>query len=120
MNEKRHFKRIPMDGQATLSCGPDHWRSQLIDISLKGALIVAPPACQSISGQNCTLELQLDSDVVITMEGSVIHCNAQHIGFRCDHIGIESISHLKRLVELNLGDETLLERELTELSHSSM
>ncbi|NQD96622.1 PilZ domain-containing protein, partial [Pseudomonas sp. CrR25] len=27
----------------------------------------------------------------------------------------DSISHLRRLVELNLGDEALLERELTAL-----
>ena len=31
-------------------------------------------------------------------------------------IELDSIVHLKRLVELNLGDESLLERELTELS----
>ena len=33
-----------------------------------------------------------------------------------DHIDLESISHLRRLVELNLGDSSLLERELAALS----
>jgi len=31
------------------------------------------------------------------------------------HIDLDSISHLRRLVELNLGDEALLERELAAL-----
>jgi hypothetical protein len=37
------------------------------------------------------------------------------LGFVCRHIDLESISHLRRLVELNLGDESLLERELAAL-----
>ena len=38
-----------------------------------------------------------------------------HLGFVCRHIDLDSISHLRRLVELNLGDESLLERELAAL-----
>ena len=38
-----------------------------------------------------------------------------HLGLFCHHIDIDSITHLRRLIELNLGDETLLQRELAEL-----
>ncbi len=38
--------------------------------------------------------------------------------FRCEHIDIDSITHLKRLIELNLGDEALLHRELAHLIHA--
>ncbi|WP_127476239.1 PilZ domain-containing protein [Sulfurivermis fontis] len=116
MKEKRHFQRIPMDGHAALFCGGDRWDSRLLDISLKGALIVCPTDWQADSASNCQLELRLDGDVVICMDGTVVHCENGHLGFRCDHIELDSITHLKRLVELNLGDEALLERELTELS----
>ena len=37
------------------------------------------------------------------------------VGMVCRHIDVDSISHLRRLVELNLGDEALLERELAAL-----
>ena len=40
------------------------------------------------------------------------------IGFVCRHIDVDSISHLRRLVELNLGDEALLERELAALGEA--
>lgn len=114
--EKRHFSRIPMDSTAHLRCGGSEWPTQLIDISLKGALFTHPQQWQGVIGDACTLEILLgEGEDVIHMEGCVAHAEAGRIGFRCDHIGLDSISHLKRLVELNLGDERLLERELAEL-----
>lgn len=118
MKEKRHFKRIPMDGQVELVCDDRHWHSRLLDISLKGALI-AIPADWDGTAERCELSLNLDDTIAIAMQGSIVHTDNGHLGFRCDYIGLESISHLKRLVELNLGDETLLERELFELVHSN-
>ena len=49
------------------------------------------------------------------MEVSVAHIEESRIGFYCQHIDIDSISHLHRLVELNLGNEKLLEREMSEM-----
>jgi hypothetical protein len=37
------------------------------------------------------------------------------VGLHCRHIDIESLAHLRRLIELNLGDPALLERELAAL-----
>ncbi|VAX04921.1 hypothetical protein MNBD_GAMMA20-584, partial [hydrothermal vent metagenome] len=48
------------------------------------------------------------------------HSENDHIGFRCEHIDLESISHLRRLVELNLGDAKLLDRELSALTRGSV
>lgn len=118
MKEKRHFKRIAMDAPITLVCGDHKWHSRLLDVSLKGALIEAPDDWPDDNPGQCRLELQLDDEVCITMEGTVVHSENGNLGYRCDHIGLDSITHLKRLVELNLGDESLLERELAELAHS--
>jgi len=115
--ERRHFTRIPIDNPALLICQGKQWRSRLLDLSLKGALIERPDHYQGHADEHCTLEIMLEpQDVVITMKGTLVHSEAGHLGFRCDHIDLESISHLKRLVELNLGDEALLERELGELA----
>jgi len=118
VKEKRHFKRIPMDAPVTLNCGGRKWQSRLVDISLKGALVESPRDWNETPPQACILDLQLDGGVSIVMDGTVVHSENGHLGFRCDHIELDSISHLKRLVELNLGDESMLERELTELAHS--
>ena len=50
------------------------------------------------------------------MDVTVAHLNGTCVGVRCDKIDIDSASHLRRLLELNLGDADLLSRELTELS----
>jgi len=47
------------------------------------------------------------------------HIEENHIGLKCHSIDIDSITHLKRLVELNLADETLLHRELETLIHQT-
>lgn len=46
-----------------------------------------------------------------------MHANAQrqtdqHIGFICTDISLEGISHLRRMIELNLGGEQAWDREL--------
>ncbi len=112
--ERRHFTRIAIDSSANIRCQDRSLQTRLLDVSLKGALLERPVDYQGNSGDQCELELLL-GDTTITMLGSIAHSEGPHIGFRCDYIDLESISHLKRLVELNLGDEVALERELHEL-----
>ncbi len=116
---RRHFTRIPMDNQVTLACGAQQWKSQLLDISLKGALLALPDEFGECPECSCRLMFSLnETDVTIMMVGHIIHHRNEQLGFRCDSIDLDSISHLKRMVELNLGDESLLERELGELLES--
>ncbi len=117
-SEQRHFSRIAFDAPVTLVCADRQatWLSKVLDVSLKGALVVRPSDWSGDRGQHCTLEIKLLGDqIVIGMEVVVAHVEEDHIGFTCHHIDIDSASHLHRLVELNLGDEALLQRELAEL-----
>ncbi|HEB92606.1 MAG TPA: PilZ domain-containing protein [Gammaproteobacteria bacterium] len=117
-NEQRRFSRISFAADVQLVDAKGSWRSRLIDLSLKGALIAAPQDWSGQPGEHFLLELALDRDeeVVVRMEVSVSHIENDHIGFRCEHIDLDSISHLRRLVELNLGDAELLDRELSALT----
>ncbi|MCW8917763.1 MAG: PilZ domain-containing protein [Gammaproteobacteria bacterium] len=115
-HNRRHFTRIPMDCAVTLACGAQQWQSQLHDISLKGALLAAPENFVECPPCSCRLMLALNAtDTTIMMVGHIVHHEEGQLGFRCDNIDLDSITHLKRMVELNLGDEGLLERELGEL-----
>ncbi len=49
------------------------------------------------------------------MKGNVVHQSGQFIGIECVHIDLDSMTNLRRLVELNTGDEKLLEKELSEM-----
>ena len=61
------------------------------------------------------LELLLNQQTIIRMTVTVMHVHADRIGLHCEHIDIDSVTHLRRLIELNLGDPELLERELSGL-----
>jgi hypothetical protein len=49
------------------------------------------------------------------MSVELVHKEKGRLGFKCKHIDIDSITHLRRLVELNLGNADMLERELSAL-----
>lgn len=116
MIEKRHFTRIAFDARARLLQGASDWPTQLLDISLKGALVTQPDGEHLHQGEPVSLYLLLsDDETEIRMDGHVVHQEQGHLGLVCDHIDVDSASHLRRIVELNTGSEALLEREFDAL-----
>ena len=112
----RRFTRIPFESQVHLVSAEGSWYSNLLDISLKGVLISKPDNWDANLKDHFLLELILDeSDVQIRMEVEVVHMEEGHIGFNCLHIDLDSITHLRRLVELNVGSSEILNRELAAL-----
>ncbi len=117
--EKRSFSRIAFDSEVLLSDSSGDWASTLIDISLKGILMKMPSGWQGRHGAKCRLAIKLHGgEVEIHMDAIVAHLEKNSAGFRCEKIEAASAVHLRRLVELNLGDENLLNRELAALGKS--
>ena len=114
--ERRHFHRVLFDASAWLSFPDRQVPVRVVDISLKGALVEAQDALPEAL-EPCDLELCLDerAQPCIQMHMEPLHRHGQVLGLRCLNIDVESISHLRRLVELNLGDAQLLERDLQAL-----
>jgi len=115
---RRHFTRIPFDAEYRLLTpeANKHWDGSVIDLSLHGVLIQRPKDIQARRGDDFILELILSAnDINIQMEVQVAHSHDSFIGLECGHIDLESMTHLRRLLELNLGDPSLLERELSEM-----
>lgn len=62
-----------------------------------------------------------DDQPCIRMLAEVVHIEPASalapacVGLRCSSLDLDSATHLRRLVELNLGDPALLERELATL-----
>lgn len=111
--ERRRFSRIVFHRPAELEARGERTTCEVLDVSLKGALVEAPSRFQAKAGQHCTLAIRLDAgEAVIRMEGEIAHRAGMQVGIRCVEIDLESIAHLRRLVELNLGDDEILHREL--------
>lgn len=117
--EKRRFSRIPFETDVHLVNASGSWNSRLIDVSLKGILVTVPGGWRGKIGEHYFAEMLMENEeAIIRMEVSVSHIEEHHVGFRCEHIDLDSITHLRRLVELNLGDSDILDRELSDLSHA--
>ena len=117
-NQRRHLTRIPFDVDFRIieADKPVSYSGHVIDLSLKGALIERPAALPIKLDDIMMLELLLGSgDLHIEMQVRVAHLHEHAIGVVCEHLDLESMTHLCRFLELNLGSHALLERELGEM-----
>lgn len=116
LNEKRRFQRILFDAPCDIYCGDEVWRSEVLDISLRGLLVRRPDSWNARLRPPFEVVIHLDGEECgIVMAVELRHVEDDQLGFKCQYIDLESASHLKRLVELNLGDQALLERELAHM-----
>ncbi len=110
--ERRQFSRILFDAWAELRQGEKSWQATVVDLSLNGLLVSEPMDWAIDKAQPLVAAIRLDPNATIQMTVLWRHSKNGQIGFECEHIDIDSISNLRRLVELNLGDPVLLERQL--------
>jgi hypothetical protein len=115
MSEHRHFTRIPFDAQTTVSQGNHSWPVELLDISLNGVLFKQPDVWSIHPGNSLMIDIRLADHTHIKMESNLVHITPQFVGCQCHHIDLDSITLLKRLVELNVGSDEYVERELAAL-----
>lgn len=113
MNDHRRFTRVPFAASAHLSAENTAYDVELADISLNGALLRATGDWSPRLGENVRLELALADGVTIDMQCTVAHVEPDRAGLTCHHLDVDSATHLRRLIELNLGDESQLHRELS-------
>ncbi|MET1256438.1 PilZ domain-containing protein [Aliikangiella maris] len=116
--ERRHFNRVAFKTPAKFYADKRQLDCEIIDISLHGALILLlEPADIELDSRyqvDIPLTSQTDGEK-ISMELELTHQHEQKLGLVCTHIDLDSITHLRRLVELNLGDSQLLERDFSAL-----
>lgn len=115
---RRQYSRIRFQRPATLFLAEGEQPVEILDLSLKGALVRPQQPLFIRIGANATLHVVLDDAIShIRMAVTVVHHQGETYGLACREIDLDSVTHLRRLVELNLGDETLLERELSHFAH---
>jgi len=114
-SDRRRFRRIAFDAKTELRQGDKEWPVQLVDLSLKGLLAQRPEDWKGNKALPFAVDIRLDPKAHIKMQVRLTHEAVGQLGFVCTDIDLDSISHLRRLIELNLGDEEELHRELSAL-----
>ncbi len=113
MESARRFYRIIYATPAQLIQGDQVWDTKLLDLSLQGAMIEIPKKWNGQENEHCHLRFTLEeSNVCIEMDMEVRKILPKGLGLQCQHIDIDSATHLKRMIELNVGDDEELHREL--------
>ncbi|WCM90254.1 PilZ domain-containing protein [Acidovorax sp. NCPPB 3576] len=118
-HERRHYVRVAFDAPALLTTGLGTFDVKVLDLSLQGALLTLgaePSAAALPKGAPCQLVIPLSADNDhIAITGDIVHIEGQQAGLQCRTMDLDSVTHLRRVIELQLGDPALLERDLAEL-----
>jgi hypothetical protein len=115
--ERRQFRRVLFDAIAELITPRAVHASRIVDLSLKGVLLHRPADWRPQPDEGVLVDIDLgDGGPHIRLHAAVAHIEPEHVGLHARHVDIESAARLRRLVELNLGDAALLERELSALA----
>ena len=107
----RRFQRIPLEFPGRLELAGRTCPVRVLDISLRGVLVQGPAIPDRVQDTRGCLEIPLSDEARIAFEGTVRWQQSERLGLEIAAMPLESAGHLRRLVELNLGDEALLERE---------
>ncbi|MEZ9175699.1 PilZ domain-containing protein [Vibrio kanaloae] len=117
MIERRQFSRVVYQVPVELSQGQGNISGSIQDLSLHGLLI----QCNELQQLSDNVPVQVsftltNSNINIQLEATIVSTINTSMRLRIEHLDIDSISHLKRLVELNVGDNELLYREIKHLT----
>ena len=115
VDERRRFTRVNFDTGITITQDKAVYHTYLIDISINGLLVETPPDYALKADRPVLTSILLGDDVEIQMEVVLVHSSSKLLGFRCENIDVESMGHLRRLLELNIDDPDASDRVLCEL-----
>ncbi len=115
-DERRQFNRVVFNTTATLHVHKKKYDCEILDLSIQGVFLKLLEEVEIEIGSIYQLDIPLgEKHEMISMEIELMHQDGLDLGFMCAQISLESITHLRRLVELNLGDSELLDRNFEKL-----
>lgn len=114
-SNQRRFTRVPFLHRARVELAGAEREVQCLDLSLRGVLLVLPEGADWGLEQPVCVTLTLGDSEQIRMECSVAHIDEDVVGCACDSMSLESLTVLRRVLELNLPSPEQVHRELAEL-----
>lgn len=127
--ERRRFHRFPFEAQCTVAFGDSGEQPcELLDLSLNGALVRLPKQRQASADKehdrvaSGRLHLRLrglreNDQTHMELAARIVRIQEDTLACRFVELDESSFGALKALVAANLGDDALLERELTQLDY---
>lgn len=112
MNEQRIYRRVSFHTEAELNISNAPYQCELIDLALQGALFKVEQELPLAIGQACKITIALpSSELTLEFTGELIHQRGNFYGFIFIAEDAVTMGHLRRLLELNIGDGEEVDRE---------
>ena len=113
MNTRR-FRRVPFAAEVSLTVDRDYWAGELIDVAMKGALVETMVPLPIPVGTRCELGIALPGTAIsLDFGAELVYIDGLHYGFKFISENIETLTHLRKLIELNTGDVETTRSELS-------
>jgi c-di-GMP-binding flagellar brake protein YcgR len=113
MDEKRYFSRISFKAHSQIEFNNKVYEGELLDLSLRGALLNSKDQIPMKQSDNCTLIIHLhSSDIKLIFEAKLTHIHENNIGFKFLEEDVGTMTHLRNLLSLNVGDYDKITDEL--------
>jgi len=109
----RYFSRIKFPAQAQIELNNTIHKLELLDISLRGALLHSQIYLPLTLGTRCVLRIYLPAtNVTLTFNAELVHLNENNFGFKFLDADIDTMTHLRNLLGHNIGDHDQITHEL--------
>jgi len=110
----RHFRRINFEAEVTLKAGEETCKGQLFDVALKGAMVGTETPLPFKLGTKCSLCIVLPgTPISLNFQSELVHQEELCYGFKFISENLETLTHLRKLIELNTGDAEATRSELS-------
>jgi len=114
MNERRIFSRVRFVAKVQINVNSRVYDAKMLDISLKGALIELSDNMSLEKTKQCKIKLCLmKPDVTLNFDSELIYQENNNFGFKFLRVDNTTMMHLRRLLELNLGNSDAIQKELS-------
>ncbi len=110
----RQFRRIPFEAEVSLSVDQDKWSAELLDVAMKGAMVGTDTPLPFSLGTKCNLCITLPgTPISLKFLAEMTHFEESRYGFKFISEDLETLTHLRKLIELNTGDTEATRSELS-------
>jgi hypothetical protein len=114
MSKKRRFSRVKCIEKSIVETASGPREVILHDISLRGALVEFGSDLSVREGDRWKLLFQLDhSDIVLQFEAEVIHCRDTLAGVKFIEMDLDTMIHLRSLMEARTVNPDQVRHELS-------
>lgn len=110
--ERRQHTRVNFRADARLFSDGVSRPCELLNVSVKGALLTRPSGWSGDAGDRCLLEITLEGGAPVEMEINIVRAESDKIAVDWDMFDVAGFVQLRDMLEQQLGDPALVAEEM--------